>query len=76
MVYHDGSINRHLPLPYDMWDDNGIRPVPPVDDDQRQAVLMAMGRHPNHGPSRLKSDLKRDGLDVSLEIICGVKAGM
>jgi hypothetical protein len=77
MVYRDDSDPPigHQPLPYDPWDYNGIQPAPPA-DDERQAILMAMERRPNHGPSRLKSDLKRDGLDVSLEVICGVKAGL
>lgn len=78
MVYWDDQTppNRHLPLPLDPWDDWSCPPVPPSDDEQRQLVQAAMDARPNHGASRIKSDLWRAGHDVPLNVIYGVRAGM
>jgi hypothetical protein len=77
MVYHDDQMppNRHQNLPCDPWDDTGVSPVAPT-DEQRRAVQAAMDRHPNHGAERIKSDIWREGRDVPLNVILGVKAGM
>lgn len=78
MVYHDDQMppNRHRNLPYDPWDDTGCSPVAPPNDALRQVIQAIMDRHPKWDPSRIKSDLWREGRDVPLNVIYGVKAVM
>jgi hypothetical protein len=76
MTYWDdrtGWVASHQPLPYDPWE---VTPVAPSDDAVRRAVREVMDRRPDWGPSRIKSDLWRQGLDVPVAAIVGVKAGM
>ena len=77
MVYHDDQMPpiTHYPLLLDPWDGWSCPPAAPT-DELRQLVQAAMDRHPNHGASRIKSDLGRDGHDVPLNVIYGVRAGL
>jgi len=77
MVYYDdrtGWVPSHQPIPYDPW--AGETPTAPPDDEVRRAVREVMDRRPDWAPSRIKSDLWRQGVDVSIAVIFGVKAGM
>lgn len=76
MVYYDdrtGWVPSHQPIPYDPWE---VTPTAPANDTVRQAVREVMDRRPDWGPSRIKSELWRQGLDVPVAVIVGVKAGM
>jgi hypothetical protein len=77
MVYHDDQMppSQHQRLPCDPWDDWSCPPAAPS-DEQRQLVRAAIDARPNHGASRIKSDLWSEGHDVPLNVIYGVKTGM